>query len=113
MTERGSVHWVDLGEPVGSAPAKRRPVLVVQADSYNRSRISTAVVAVLTSNTRAAELPGNVFAPASATGLPKDSVINVTQLVTLDKDSLSAEVAMLPTYLLGEVDAGLRRVLAL
>lgn len=113
MTTRGSLHWVDLGSPSGSGRAKRRPVLVVQADPYNRSRLSTVIVAVVTSKTQVAELPGNVFLPAAASGLPKDSAVNVTQLVTLDVESLGGLVGEVPSYLLSEVDAGLRRVLAL
>ena len=111
--ERGSIHWVDLGPESGSAQAKRRPVLVVQANPYNQSRISTVIVAVVTSNTQVAELPGNVFVPAAASGLPKDSAVNVSQLVTLDKEALFSVVGQLPGYLLSEVDAGLRRVLAI
>ena len=111
VIERGSVHWVQLGEPAGSAPAKRRPVLVVQGNPYNASRIATAVVAVVTSNTQMAEYPGNVFLPAVASGLPKDSVVNVLQLVTVDKSVLSPPVAALPAYVLADVDAGLRMVL--
>ncbi len=113
VVSRGGIHWVDLGPVRGSAPAKRRPVLVVQADSFNRSRLTTVVVCVVTSNTAAAELPGNVFVPASAAGLPKDSVIAVAQLVTLDRTDLSDRIADLPPYLLAEVDAGLRTALQL
>ena len=75
MIIRGGLYWVDLGEPRGSRPAKRRPVVVVQAEAYNASRLSTVVAAVVTSNTSLAPLPGNVFLPAMATGLPKDSVV--------------------------------------
>ena len=102
MIERGSVHWVQLGEPAGSAPAKRRPVLVVQEAPYNTSQIATTVVAVVTSNTQLAEYPGNVFLPAVASGLPKDSVVNVSQLVTVDKGVLSPAVGSLPAHLLAE-----------
>jgi len=110
---RGDVCWVDLGPVGGSRPAKRRPVLVIQAEPYNRSLLSTVVVAVVSSNTQLAEHPGNVFLPAVASSLPKDSVVNVTQLLTLDKESLSAAVERIPSYLMSEVDAGLRRVLEL
>ena len=113
MISRGSIHWVDLGESAGSAPAKRRPVVVVQADPFNASRIATVIVAVVTSNTQLAEHPGNVFVPAAASGLSKDSAINVSQLVTLDRGALSESVGALPHYLLSEVDAGLRIVLDL
>jgi len=110
---RGDVSWVDLGEPVGSRPGKRRPVLVVQADSYNVSRLNTVLAVVLSSNTRLAMMPGNVFLPAVATGLPKDSVVNVTALVTLDKKDLRESVGRLPAGLMREVNQGLRRVLGL
>ena len=113
MTSRGSICWADLGEAHGSKPAKRRPVLVVQADSFNASRLSTTIAAVITSNTTLAVMPGNVFLPAVASGLPKDSVVNVTALVTLDKIDLEPSVAHLPTSLMSEVDRGLHRVLGL
>ena len=111
---RGDIHWYDLGEPVGSAPAKRRPVLVLQADTYNRSRLATVVVAVLTSNTALAAMPGNVFVPAIATGLTKDSVVNVTALATLDRGDLDPHpVGRIPDHLLREVEQGVRGVLGL
>ena len=113
MIARGSIRWADLGEAEGSRPAKRRPVLVVQADPYNASRLSTVLVAVITSNTNLAAAPGNVFLPALASGLPRDSVVNVTALVTLNKDDLTQRVGELPTGLMREVDKGLRRVLGL
>lgn len=113
MTERGSVGWVDLGPAIGSRPAKRRPVLVVQADAYNESRLATVLVAVITSNTALAAMPGNVFLPASATGLPRDSVVSVTAVITLNKSDLDELVGLVPDNLLHEVDRGLRRVLDL
>ncbi|MGH3318765.1 MAG: type II toxin-antitoxin system PemK/MazF family toxin [Streptosporangiaceae bacterium] len=113
MIQRGDIHWVDLGPAVGSRPAKRRPVLVVQSDPYNASHLSTVIAAVVTSNTALAAMPGNVFLPAVATGLPRDSVINVTALVTLDKDDLEAQVGCVPLALMREVDQGLRRMLDL
>ncbi|HEV8555165.1 MAG TPA: type II toxin-antitoxin system PemK/MazF family toxin [Actinophytocola sp.] len=113
VIERGSIHWADLGEPDGSRPAKRRPVLVVQADPYNASRLSTVLVAIVTSNTNLATAPGNVFLPASATGLPRDSVVNVTALVTLNKEDLTRRVGDVPMVLMRDVDSGLRQVLGL
>lgn len=112
MVSRGEIRWVDLGEPTGSAPAGRRPVLVVQSDHFNRSAIATVIVVALTSQTRAAQLPGNVFVPAAASGLPKDSVANVSQVITLDRGALGDVAGELPSYLEREVDAGLRQVLA-
>ena len=111
MIERGGIHWGDLGEPHGSGPGKRRPVLVIQSDSYNTSRLGTVIVAVITSNTALAALPGNVFLPASATGLAKDSAVNVTAIVTLDKTDLGEPIGTLPGYLTDDVARGLRRVL--
>ncbi len=113
MIRRGSIWWVNLGPPRGSNPAKRRPVLVIQSHPFNASRLNTAVAAVITSNTGLAAMPGNVFVPAASCGLPKDSVINVTALVTLDKADLRSEAGQLPASLMNDVDRGLRRVLGL
>ena len=113
MIRRGSICWADLGEPRRSKPAKRRPVLIIQADPFNASRLSTALAAAITSNTGLAAMPGNVFLPATSSGLPKDSVVNVTALVTLDKTDLGEEAGRLPAALMTEVDRGLRRVLGL
>jgi mRNA interferase MazF len=112
---RGQIYWTDLGERRGSSPAQRRPVLVVQADAFNQSRINTSIVVVITSNTSNAALPGNVFLPASATGLPRDSSANVSALMTLNKDDLdeSPPAGELPAYLMGDVDSGLRLALDL
>ena len=112
MITRGDVHWVDLGEADGSRPAKRRPVLVVQAPSYNASRLATVIAAVITSNTALATMPGNVFLPAAVTGLPRDSVVNVAAIVTLNKDELGRPVGAVPAGIMRDVDNGLRQVLA-
>jgi mRNA interferase MazF len=113
VIERGDIYWVDLGAPVGSRPAKRRPVLVMSADTYNASRLATVLAVVITSNTDLASMPGNVFLPAKATGLPRDSVVSVTAMVTLDKADLIEHAGVVPLALLREVDRGLRRVLDL
>jgi mRNA interferase MazF len=113
VIERGRIYWADLGEPEGSKPAKRRPVLVISADSYNDSRLATVLAAAITSNTRLAAMPGNVFLPASATGLPRDSVVNVTALVTLDKHDLGDHAGTIAPTLMDDVERGLRRVLGL
>lgn len=110
---RGQVWWADLGEPRGSAPARRRPVLVVQADVYNRTRLSTAVVVVITSQTQHAGHPGNVFLPAGLSGLPRDSVVNVTAVTTVDRSDMDTSVGTIPAALMGQVDIGLRMVLGL
>lgn len=113
MIQRGDIWWVDLGPAQGSRPAKHRPILVVQSNAYNSSRLATVVAVVLTSNTSLAAMPGNVFLPTDVSGLPKDSVVNVTAVVTLDKSELDRAAGRVPTYLLDEVDRGLRRVLGL
>ncbi|WP_226345393.1 type II toxin-antitoxin system PemK/MazF family toxin [Agilicoccus flavus] len=113
VTRRSEIFWADLGPPVGSRPATRRPVLVIQADPYNESRLATVLVAVITSNTGLAAMPGNAFLPAALTGLPRDSVVNVTALLTLDTADLTDYVGRLSPGLMEEVDRGLRGVLAL
>jgi len=110
---RGDIWWADLPDPRGSEPGFRRPVMVVQANSFNRSAIQTVLVAVITGNLSLAEAPGNVLLPARVSGLPKDSVVNVSQLYTLDRSFLTDEVGRLPSRLLADVDAGLRLVLDL
>lgn len=113
MIDRGDIYWVDLGEPAGSRPGTRRPLLVVQSNQYNASRLATVVVAVVASNTGLAAMPGNVFLPSAATGLPRDSVVKVTALVTLDKADLQKRVGVVPPAVMSDVDMGLRRVLHL
>lgn len=113
VIRRGEVCWVDFGEPRGSAPALRRPAIVVQSDQYNRSRIATVVVLPITSNTALARHPGNVFVPDLASGLPKDSVIIVSQPMTVDRLAIEPTGVTLPEYLLTAVDVGLRRVMGL
>ncbi|HEX8246048.1 MAG TPA: type II toxin-antitoxin system PemK/MazF family toxin [Longimicrobium sp.] len=110
---RGEVWWVDLDEPRGSEPGYRRPLLILQADPFNRSRISTVVGVVLTSNLRLVEVPGNVLVPAKAAGLPKDSVVNVSQFVTVDREFLEERAGRLPQRLMAAVEAGIRLVLGL
>ena len=113
VIRRGEVWWADLGEPQGAEPGYRRPVVVVQADSFNRSRIETLVAVALTSNLRLADAPGNVYVPKRASGLPRDSVANVSQIVTLDRDVLAQRAAALPADLLQQINRGLRLVLEL
>ena len=113
MICRGEVYWADLGEARGSRPAKRRPILVIQADNYNGSRLATVLAAVITSNTTVATMPGNVFLSRGDTGLPRDSVVNVTALITLDKRDLEDRVGLVPGHLMTDIDRGLRMVLAL
>jgi mRNA interferase MazF len=111
--ERGELWWADLGEPRGSAPALRRPVLVLQADSFNRSRLQTVVVVSLTTNLRLADAPGNVVCRPRGAGLSERSVVNVTQLSTLDRRFLDARIGRLPAATLRQVEEGVRLVLGL
>jgi len=96
VISQGEVWWADLPEPTGSEPGFRRPVLVVQGDAFNRSKIATVVCVPLTSNLRWADAPGNVLLTARITGLSKDSVANVSQIITLDKASLTECVGRPP-----------------
>lgn len=110
---RGQVWWTDLGEPRGSEPGYRHPVLVIQRDEVNRSRLGTVVVCDLTSNTRLASAPGNTLLRRRLTGLPRDSVANASQLLTLNRDELVAKVGAVPPLLMDRVDSGLRWFLRL
>ena len=113
MIQRGEVWWANLDEPSGSEPGFRRPVLVVQNDAFNRSRIATVIAVALTSNLRLLDAPGNVLLPARASGLMKDSVANVSQVVTLDRDSLVKRAGRIDEAAMREVDQGLRLALSL
>ena len=112
VISQGEIWWVDLGEPSGSEPGFRRPVIVVQGNSFNRSKISTVVCVALTSNLRWADAPGNVLLESDMTGLPKGSVANVSQVVVLDKSSLTERVGSLPAAKLDLVLCGIDIVLA-
>lgn len=92
---QGDIWWADLGEPVGSSPGFRRPVLVLQCDVFNRSRISTVVCVTLTSNLRLAKAPGNVRLLPKQTGLDKESIVNVSLMVTLDREQLTERIGKL------------------
>jgi mRNA interferase MazF len=110
---RGEVWWATLPEPTGSGPGYRRPVLIVQANEFNESRMQTVIVAAMTSNLRLAEAPGNVLCRTRETTLSRDSVINVSQLLTVDKSLLTERLSALPTGTLRKVEDGLRLVLNL
>lgn len=113
VVERGQVWWADLGEPDGTEPGYNRPVLVVQSDAFNRSRIHTVIGVVLSTNARLIDAPGNVLLPAKATGLPKDSVANVSQVITVDRDFLVELAGRVRGQFLKDVENGLRLVLGL
>lgn len=113
MISRGELWWADLGLPRGSAPALRRPVVVLSADQYNRSRLSTVIVAVVTTSTQLGALPGNVRIPTDLDVFDQESVINVTQIATIDRQALEQRIGALPDWLLAQLDAGVRRALDL
>ena len=111
--QRGEIWWADLPETRGSEPGYRRPVLVIQADSFNLSRIQTTIVAAITTGVELADAPGNVLLPARSAGLTRESVVNVSQLLTLDRSFLTEHAGTLPPRLQRSVDEGLRTVLEL
>jgi mRNA interferase MazF len=111
--KRGEVWWASLPDPVGSGPGYRRPVLVIQSKPFNESLIATVIVAVITTNFALGEAPGNVRLSKSESGLPKPSVVNVSQIITIDKSLLTEKVKSLPGAVVQRVDEGLRLVLAL
>jgi len=110
---RGEIWWADLLIPKGSEPGYRRPVLIVQDDTFNQSKIGTVIVAAITSNIQLAKAPGNVLLSPKESSLPKQSVVNVSQLLTLNKTFLTERVGSLPAHLQEAVDEGLRTVLYL
>lgn len=111
VVRRGEIWWASLGSPGGSSPGFRRPVLIIQSNEFNRSRIKTVVVAVITSNLILANAPGNVRIPARASGLKKASVINVSQIITVDKSVLAGSVGAVKANYMREVEEGLRLVM--
>lgn len=113
MIRRGEIWWASLPAPQGSEPGYRRPVLVVQSDEFNRSAIRTVLVVGISSNLRLAEAPGNVLLPKGRTGLPRDSVANVSQVVTTDKSLLTECAGEVGAGLMRSVDNGLRLSLEL
>ena len=113
MIERGEIWWADLPAPAGSGPGYRRPVVVISADSFNQSRIATVTVAMISSNTALAAAPGNVALANGSVGLAKESVVNISQLATLDRRHLTERVGRLDLTAQGRVDDGLRLALDL
>jgi mRNA interferase MazF len=111
VAAQSEIWWADLGEPIGSAPGYRRPVLIVQCDAINQSRIGTVVCVPLTSNLKWADAPGNVLLADSVTGLDRDSVANVSQIVTVDKQQLIQHVGRVSRRQLDLVLAGIDIIL--
>lgn len=110
---RGEIWWASLPDPTGSAPGYRRPVVVIQSNPFNESRISTVIVAAITSNLSLSALPGNVLLKRSFSMLPRDSVVNVSQILTVDISLLTEPVEYLPPEVISAIDDGLRLVLDL
>ena len=108
---QGDVWWADLGKPAGSAPTFRRPVVVIQSESFNRSRIATVVCVTLTSQTKWAEAPGNVLLKARTTGLDRDSVANISQIVTVDRTALDERSGQVSKRELDRIVSGVCQLL--
>jgi len=113
VIQRGEIWWASLPEPRGSEPGYRHPLVIVQSDSFNRSGIRTIIGVVLTTNLRLANAPGNVLLESRQTGLPKDCVANISQVITADKGVLTERAGALSLRLLEKIEAGLRLVLEL
>ena len=111
--KRGEIWWASIPEPIGSGPGLRRPVLIVQSNPFNSSKIATVIVAVITSNLRLGDAPGNIRISKAESGLSKPSVVNISQVLTLDRSLLTQRVHLLPNHKMLEIDRGLRLVLAL
>ena len=110
---RGEIWWAALPTPASSEPGYRRPILIIQSDSFNRSRIATIIGVVITSNLRLAEAPGNIRLTKRDSGLPKRSVVNVSQMLTVDKSFLTEKVGRLSAVKMQEIEKGIRLVLSL
>ena len=108
---QGEIYWLDVGEPLGSAPGYRRPFVVIQNDMFNRSPINTVVVCALTSNLQRAKAPGNVPLQVGEAGLPRQSVVNVSQIYTVDKQELTERIGNLSAQRVLEILDGLQLVL--
>jgi mRNA interferase MazF len=113
VIERGEIWWAELPEPGGSGPGGRRPVVVISSDLFSRSTIRTVIIAVFTSRLERAGAPGNFLVPAEQSGLTRDSVINVSQLFTVDRTTLTQRIGHLPAKHVKLLDEGVRLALAL
>jgi mRNA interferase MazF len=109
--ERGEMYWVNFGLPIGSEPGYRRPAVILQSNTFNQTRIKTTICAVLTSNLDLLEAPGNIFIEKEISGLSKDSVLNISQIYTVDKGSLADRIGRLPDRYIPRIDASLRLIL--
>ena len=107
---RGELWWADLPEPIGSEPGFRRPVLIIQINRFNQSRLATVLAVAVTTNLALAQMPGNVLIDTAASGLEQDSVVNITQVITIDRHLLLKRIGALPQNLLQRVEQGLRLI---
>ncbi len=113
VIQRGDIWWTDLRDPLGSGPGYRRPVLIIQSDKFNQSQLSTVVVLVISTNLNLIKSPGNVLLTAKESELPKDSVVNVTQVFTIDESFLRDYVSTISDRKMEQIDEGLRLILNL
>ena len=113
VVKRGEIWWATLDEPIASEPGYRRPVVIVSSNEFNQSRISTVIVAIVTSNLRLADAPGNFSISKKESGLSKESVVNISQVLTLDKSFLSKKSGKLSAKKLLFLNEGLRLVLSI
>lgn len=113
MVRRGEVWWADLPDPVGSGPGYLRPILIIQSDHFNKSKMATVIGVVITSNTRLARAPGNVLVPQGVASLTKESVVNDSQIVTIDRAILVNRIGVMPAPYLKQVEIGLQMTLGM
>ncbi len=113
MIFRGEIWWASLPVPIASEPGYRRPLLIIQSNDFNQSRISSVIAVVITSNLRLADAPGNVLLSKKESNLPKKSVVNVSQLIIVDKSFFTEKVGSIDASIMKEVEAGIRLVLSL
>ena len=113
VIKRGEIWWAELPEPTGSEPGYKRPLIIIQSNEFNKSKINTAIAVVITTNLHLAEAPGYLLLPTKKSKLPKKSVVNVSQLITVDKSFLIEKVHTLPSNIMNEIDDGIRLVLKL
>lgn len=111
VVKRGEIWWATMGEPRGSEPGYRRPVVVISSNEFNKSQIQTVIVAVITSNLRLADAPGNIKLSKKNSGLNRDSVINISQLLTLDKSFITEQIGQLSNSFIHKLNNGIKLVL--
>ena len=109
--ERGEIYWVNFGVPVGSEPGYRRPAVILQSNTFNQTRIKTTICAILTSNLDLLEAPGNILIEKSFSGLPKDSVLNISQIYTVDKGSVEERIGQVPDRYIARIDSSIRLIM--